>query len=319
MTRTTVRGGLWLLAAMAMGCVGNSPKSHRADAGGWTTVPPAHDAGASDHTGADGRTSRDAKPDAPPRDAVADAKPATGRDAAPDAKPAGDAGADAKMGHDARPDGALRAGTGGVSCSVNAECASGFCVDGVCCNTACRGACVSCGLPLSVGTCVPAPIGRPDPHGTCTDQGPTSCGQIGTCDGTGNCALYPSETVCGRPFCTGNVWTTYATCDGAGTCVPGLSFNCFPYVCVDATCQTSCAGPADCATGQVCMAGTCGNGRVEGTACTGDPDCNSGICSQGVCCASRCDGVCNSCALSDSLGTCQPVPASQQPDGSVCP
>lgn len=324
MTRTTVRAGL-LVVTMAVGCGGNSLKSRAPDAGGWTTVPAVHDAGRSDASRADARASHDAGIDAKvTRDAGTDAK-AT-RDASTDAKATHDASADAKSAHDAgtdaqpardaRPD--AIAPLGGA-CASNAECAGGFCVDGVCCNSACRGACVSCALPFSIGTCSPAPVGSVDPHATCTDQGPASCGQNGTCDGAGGCARYAADTLCMEASCSGEVWTSSGVCDGAGTCVPGTGLNCFPYACANATCWTSCSDPSDCATGQVCMAGTCGNGRVGGTTCTGDTDCNSGICSQGVCCASRCNGVCNSCGLPGTLGTCEPVPSNQRPDGSVCP
>ena len=48
------------------------------------------------------------------------------------------------------------------SCAANEECASGFCSDGVCCNTKCAGLCVSCALPGLVGTCSPTPAGGPD-------------------------------------------------------------------------------------------------------------------------------------------------------------
>jgi hypothetical protein len=44
----------------------------------------------------------------------------------------------------------------GTACTMAAECASGFCVDGVCCNTACTGSCMTCGATGSVGTCVQA-------------------------------------------------------------------------------------------------------------------------------------------------------------------
>jgi len=41
----------------------------------------------------------------------------------------------------------------GADCSTGDDCASGFCVDDVCCNVACSGPCVSCSQPGSVGRC----------------------------------------------------------------------------------------------------------------------------------------------------------------------
>jgi hypothetical protein len=41
------------------------------------------------------------------------------------------------------------------TCKEAAQCASGFCVDGVCCNEACTGTCVSCNQAQSPGTCLP--------------------------------------------------------------------------------------------------------------------------------------------------------------------
>jgi hypothetical protein len=32
---------------------------------------------------------------------------------------------------------------------------SGFCMQGVCCNTSCSGPCMSCNLPMRTGTCSP--------------------------------------------------------------------------------------------------------------------------------------------------------------------
>ena len=50
----------------------------------------------------------------------------------------------------------------GEPCSAIFQCASTFCVDGVCCNSACDGPSEACNLPGSVGQCVtaaaPAPV-----------------------------------------------------------------------------------------------------------------------------------------------------------------
>src|ERR1700687_4519815 len=49
----------------------------------------------------------------------------------------------------------------GELCSANTDCASTFCVGGVCCNSACTGRLQSCTLPGQVGRCTvaaPAPV-----------------------------------------------------------------------------------------------------------------------------------------------------------------
>ena len=48
----------------------------------------------------------------------------------------------------------------GQPCAAAGECVSNFCVDGVCCDEACGGACRSCALPSSMGRCVPVAGGR---------------------------------------------------------------------------------------------------------------------------------------------------------------
>jgi hypothetical protein len=189
----------------------------------------------------------------------------------------------------------------------------------VCCNAACSGACVSCAIRGRVGTCWPVAAGGADPHAACADQDAVSCGKSGLCDGIGGCALYPAGTACAAPSCSGNALVATATCDGAGVCVTGPSLLCTPYACVDGACRTDCVGPSECATGASCVDGSCmGAGSLTGL-CSASAECLSDVCAQGVCCASTCDGVCSSCALPGSLGTCTPVPASQRPDGSVCP
>lgn len=54
----------------------------------------------------------------------------------------------------------------GDSCTNSAECQSGFCVDGVCCNTACNGPSEQCNVPGQRGTCAgpPAPAPALAPH-----------------------------------------------------------------------------------------------------------------------------------------------------------
>jgi hypothetical protein len=107
-----------------------------------------------------------------------------------------------------------------ASCKQNTDCASGFCSEGVCCNVACAGPCVSCALPGKIGTCWPADVGAVDPRGVCVGQTPSTCGLTGTCDGLGACASYPAGTECAAASCAGGGFSSARVCDGAGTCKP---------------------------------------------------------------------------------------------------
>src|SRR5688572_30767123 len=83
----------------------------------------------------------------------------------------------------------------GVACSAASQCASGQCVDEICCNVACAGVCQACDVAGAVGTCTPVPAGA-DPDGECAQQTSSSCGQDGTCDGAGACRRYAAGTQC---------------------------------------------------------------------------------------------------------------------------
>jgi hypothetical protein len=119
----------------------------------------------------------------------------------------------------------------GSACAATAECATGFCTDGVCCNVACQGACVGCNLAGHHGTCWPVAVGASDPRAICADQGVASCGRTGACDGVGSCQLYPLGAVCAPGSCLDSVESSARTCDGLGTCSPAASHSCAPLGC----------------------------------------------------------------------------------------
>jgi len=155
-------------------------------------------------------------------------------------------------------------------CTVDDACASGHCVDGICCATSCIGTCLACHeekTGKASGLCEPVAAGI-DPDSECPDS-PMSC-LTGMCDGSsGVCARTPSGTVC-RP--------------AAGPC--GLA----------ELCDDSVEGcPADAHAGQTF--GACASPKVcdglgpgedhckypSGEMCNDDVDCISGNCSNGVC------------------------------------
>ncbi|MBN2573685.1 MAG: hypothetical protein JXP73_03905 [Deltaproteobacteria bacterium] len=166
--------------------------------------------------------------------------------------------------------------------SAAAECLSGVCADGVCCNVTCDGQCEACNTTASKGTCVPTTTQRTP----CTSDG-SSCG--GTCDGTAAhreaCYYPPSSSVCGAASCNGTtkILTHARYCSGDGRCNAATTDPC------PMGCATD--GSAQCATS--CPAGTyfCSNACVESTdlhcgadcllcAGTSNPKCYNGTCVQ---------------------------------------
>ncbi len=115
----------------------------------------------------------------------------------------------------------------GAACNTAADCASQHCVDGVCCESDCSGACSSCATAGAAGLCRPAPAGVPDPRGLCADLGAATCGTNGLCDVSGHCAKYPAGTTCAAASCKNtDMLKAAATCDGAGTCHDGATMKC---------------------------------------------------------------------------------------------
>jgi len=199
----------------------------------------------------------------------------------------------------------------GMDCSGDAECLSGACNQGVCCNVPCEGTCMSCAVTGARGTCTPVPVGQ-DPLAQCPDMGQSSCGTDGVCNGVGGCRFYPTGSACGNQTCSGSTVTLAARCDGVGSCVPGANQSCTPYACGATSCLTTCATGADCSGGNVCAGNSCGKLPL-GASCTAGSDCASTICAQGACCQTACTGLCMSCALTGTAGTCSTVPAGSDP------
>jgi hypothetical protein len=95
----------------------------------------------------------------------------------------------------------------GHACTRNAQCGSGACSDGVCCNINCD-KCGSCNTPGSIGTCIPIPAGT-DPEMECTDNASDPTGKCkGFCNGQARCTYPAAGTTCGQCM----------TCNGSGLC-----------------------------------------------------------------------------------------------------
>ena len=189
-------------------------------------------------------------------------------------------------------------GANGVTCAAGAECASGNCVDGVCCNNACDGQCQACNVAGSAGTCSAikgAPVGG---RAACNGAG-TPC--AGSCDGVGAACTYPSfGTDCGTNCADGKF--VEAKCDNKGACVTKDPLSCNNYACKETGCKESCATAADCAGPTFdCVGGKCipqatarcaddGIHIVEGDKVTAD-------CSPWTCKGGKCVTVCTDSAL----------------------
>jgi len=200
------------------------------------------------------------------------------------------------------PNGTCGQAQNGARCISDAQCLSGACAEGYCCNTRCSslgtGTCMSCSLPGHEGTCTPVPLGGTDPGGRCTPTARTTCGLSGTCDGTGKCADWDPSTVCSAQICASGTLTSSATCDGGGKCTAAIPRSCGNYTCNGNVCRTTCTpatGATDCAPGITCNStgNTCGTVSPNGTKCLVDKECASGACVQGtgvdkICCATAC-------------------------------
>jgi hypothetical protein len=203
----------------------------------------------------------------------------------------------------------------GAQCAAAGECESGFCTDGVCCSSECAGTCMTCAAVGSLGTCTPADVGT-DPRDQCADEKVETCGKDGVCDGAGACRKYAQGTICAPASCTGSTLTQASRCDANGTCPAAVTQSCAPFVCgANGVCQTVCSKDAECVPPNTCLNASCGK-KPLGGACTAAAECNSGFCEQGACCSAECKGICRSCALAGTAGTCSMIAAGQDPLGN---
>jgi hypothetical protein len=142
----------------------------------------------------------------------------------------------------------------GSACVTDAECTSGACSLGVCCDRACTGVCESCAEPDSKGTCTLV-VGEPR----------------------------TKRPACGGAMCMGASFVGQGICDGsAATCV-ALERPCGGYACDPAMgCKTSCTVAADCQPTHYCQlagaSGTCTVKVGDGTPCQTAEQCPTGDC-----------------------------------------
>jgi hypothetical protein len=163
----------------------------------------------------------------------------------------------------------------GCTAKFTTSCASGNCADGVCCDVAaCTGACKSCNVAGSEGTCVLVKAGT-QVVGSCAD------GQ--SCDGSGSC-----KAENGQP------------CTAAGTCASGF---CADGVCCDGACSGTCAS-----CNQVGRTGKC-TPFTAGTDPQSECGRGTGVCKStcdgvGSCSYPGYTVSCGDCRSCDGYGSC---------------
>jgi len=192
----------------------------------------------------------------------------------------------------------------GVPCGAATECLSGFCVDGVCCDSQCGGQCEACAETGNLGKCVTV---SGAPRGSRTQcNGSGAC--QGKCDGTDkNACTFPgAATTCGAPAsCTGDVSSPQGACDGTGACTTAGTKSCLPYACdsSNGACKSACASDADCSQGAKCDTAS-GKCAITSATCKDSfsvqmPNGQTVSCSPHKCSAGACETTCastNDCA-----------------------
>ncbi len=109
-------------------------------------------------------------------------------------------------------------------CTVDSECATGHCSDGVCCDRACKEKCHSCVVPGLVGTCTAEP--GLDLRKEC------DAARCSTTCGSGACRPIRAGDQCAPSVCTGpSTLKGPSTCSGAGaSCDTAAAvYECAPY------------------------------------------------------------------------------------------
>ncbi|WP_437506872.1 Kelch repeat-containing protein [Sorangium sp. So ce1099] len=149
----------------------------------------------------------------------------------------------------------------GAECTLDADCALGVCVEGICCESRCDEPCHTCADIASPGECVPQPRGS-DIRKECTDEG---CD--GACDGSGSCTAVPRGGACSPVECsdeTHSMKSIVCPADGARCPDPTSPTReregCGPYRCdrITGACKDQCASFQDCAPGFACdLTGRC--------------------------------------------------------------
>ncbi|XXX81874.1 kelch repeat-containing protein [Sorangium sp. So ce134] len=229
-----------------------------------------------------------------------------------------------------------------ASCTVDEQCASAHCVDGVCCDRACEAPCHACDIASSLGECTPVGTDerREAPHPNAGADGAPrrdGCGGEESCRGycggnaDGSCKFPQSDEVLREGECTcpgGDCAIASGTqvrffCDGKGGYTTEPS-SCGGFRCDEdgTACRTSCASDDDCTLDFICLDGACADLREIGPSCDGDhtrriasaadQDCSPYRCPSGASdCLKQCRSTadCVSPSVCDLAGECVAPPS----------
>jgi hypothetical protein len=206
----------------------------------------------------------------------------------------------------------------GQVCGANVDCSSGFCADGVCCNTPCGDTCKSCNLAGNIGSCTLIPNDTADPTADVPCNNPYRCDGAGACKAlNGVSCTQTSDCLtghCADGFCCNNVCNQLCkACSGALT---GGSNG----VCLSILNGTDPAN--ECPNGECNGNGACtgvGGVLVNGATCTSAGQCGSGFCTDGVCCNAGCTETCKTCNRSGFAGSCVDVANTQVDNTATVP
>lgn len=219
----------------------------------------------------------------------------------------------------------------GATCTLAADCASGFCADGVCCNVACGGSatdCQACSVAAGAtadGTCTARTAGACDDGSVCTTS--DVCGAGGSCGGTavtctasGPCVTSACSAATG--LCVESPRPDGASCSDGNGCTVGDV--CAASVCAPGT-PTVCTASDACHVVGLCnpATGACSNPAApngtacnDGNACTTVDACAAGTCTGASSVACTASDACHVAGLcSPTTGTCSNPVA---PNGTAC-
>jgi hypothetical protein len=166
-----------------------------------------------------------------------------------------------------------------TTCFDAEDCPSGFCVDKICCDSACDQTCMSCEVDGKWGTCLPVPFNEEDDYATITCEGST-----GRCDGQGMC-IRPNGQSCAASSCESGFCKDGFCCESAcnQTCmscgVQGKEGTCAPVPLYeeDPNASVACNAPTSYCDGN----GSC---KLDnGQACVSNAECISDFCMNGTC------------------------------------
>ena len=145
-----------------------------------------------------------------------------------------------------------------LACTSNSQCTTGFCTNGVCCDTACNSGCGACNLSGKVGTCSPVASGT-----TCRASAGV-CDVAETCNGTAlTCPADGFLTAGTTCRAASGVCDVAETCSGTSAACPANGFAAAGTVCRASA--GACDAPETCSgTASTCPADAL---AVAGTVC----------------------------------------------------